>query len=98
MPLCLSHGFGTRVNKMSNGSITTYENKLMECGACATCFKQPEHAFYCHIHNLFGSFFNRCQMKNMCHAVHCFFHNFAMFNRAMNILYSFVRLQLAVMT
>src|SRR5215207_7220700 len=97
MLLRLSHWFGTWINEMPNGGITTDQNKLLKCGAITAGFKQPEHAFYSHIHDLLGCLFYCCQMKDVCHTIHCFLYNFAMFNGAMNILYSFVRLQLTVM-
>src|SRR5687768_5298191 len=97
MLLRFSDWFGTRINEMSNGGVATDQNKLLKRGAHAAHFEQPEHALNSHIHNFFWSFFDRCQMKNVCHTFHRFFYNLAIFNGAMNILYPFMRLQLTVM-
>src|SRR5215213_3252037 len=84
MFLCLRNRSRTGINEMPNGSVTTYQNKLLKRGTRATCLEQPEHTLHCHVHDLVGSFLAGCQMHNMRHAIKCFFHCFTVFNGAVN--------------
>src|SRR5687768_3031884 len=97
MFLRLSYRNRVRINKMPNASITTNQNKLLECGTCTASFKQPEHAFHRYIHDLVRSLFAGCKMDNVCNIVHCFFHSLPVFDGAMNILYAFMSFEFAVM-